>query len=186
MACRAASPTIRPTVEEGIGADRQSRARLLGEGRECSIDLALVARGQYAQLPSALLRRRSRVPRFAFTIQVARIDEYGECGGGRELGEDFQPPLRRPVASETGRALPTRRVMLAVTPARALIPYLTAPLRRGFLYRANAFRPASVMRKQVTMIARRLRYAGSRSAITSPSRTKPRSIPDCEPVSHQD
>jgi hypothetical protein len=39
---------IRPTVEERIGADRQNRARLLGEGRECSIDLALVARGQYA------------------------------------------------------------------------------------------------------------------------------------------
>src|SRR6516164_10939363 len=80
---------IRPTVEERIGADRQNRARLLGEGRECSIDLALVARGQHAQFPTALSRRRSRVVLFGFGIRITRIDEYGECGRGRDLGEDL-------------------------------------------------------------------------------------------------
>ena len=92
---------IRPTVEERIGADRQSRARLLGEGRECSIDLALVARGQYAQFPSALLRRQLRVPRFAFAIRVTRIDEYGECGRGRDLGEELQPLCRQDVNEQS-------------------------------------------------------------------------------------
>src|ERR1700737_4163670 len=91
----------RPLGEERFGSVRLSRARLLGEGRECSIDLALVACGQYAQFPSALLHRRSRVPRFGFGIRIARIDEYGECGRGRDLGEDLRPLCRQDVNEQS-------------------------------------------------------------------------------------
>ena len=73
----------------------------MGEGRECSTDLALVARGQYAQFPSALLRRRSRVPRFGFGIWIALIDEYGERGRGRDLGEDLHPLCRQDVNEQS-------------------------------------------------------------------------------------
>jgi hypothetical protein len=43
--------------------------------------------------------RRLRVPRFGFGIRITRIDEYGECGCGRELGEDLHP-LRRQHVNE--------------------------------------------------------------------------------------
>src|SRR4029077_13999236 len=99
MPGRTPDELIRPTVEECIGADRQGRTRLLGEGRQCRIDFTLVARGQYAQSPTAWLRRRLRVPRFGFGIRITRIDEYGECGPGREFGEDLHP-LRRQNVNE--------------------------------------------------------------------------------------
>jgi hypothetical protein len=82
---------IPPTEEERIGANRQSRARLLGEVRERCIDVAFVTGSQYAQIPSALLRRRLRVPCFRFGIRITRIDEYGGCGRGHDLGEDLDP-----------------------------------------------------------------------------------------------
>src|SRR5262245_40159859 len=94
MLGRTPDELIGPTVKEWIGADRHSRARLSGDGRECSMDLVLVACGQYPQFPTASFCRRLRVPRFGFGIRITRIDEYGECGRGRELGENLHP-LRR-------------------------------------------------------------------------------------------
>src|SRR5262245_4625427 len=94
MLGRTPDKLIGPTVEVRIGADRQSRARFLRDGRECSMDLVVVACGQYSQLPTTFFCRRSRVPRFGFGIWITRIDEYSECGRGRELGEDLHP-LRR-------------------------------------------------------------------------------------------
>src|SRR2546430_10658929 len=44
---------ILPTEEERIGADRQSRARLLGDVRERRIDVAFVTGGRYARFPPA-------------------------------------------------------------------------------------------------------------------------------------
>src|SRR5262245_61192310 len=98
MLGRTPDELIGPTVEEWIGADRKSRARLLGDGRECSMDLVLVACGQYPQFSTPSFCRSLRVPRFGFRIRITRIGEYGECGRGRELGEELHPLRRQDVA----------------------------------------------------------------------------------------
>jgi hypothetical protein len=66
--CRYAIPgrepdeLILPTIEKRIRTNHQSHARLLGDVRERCVNLAFIARGQYAQFPPALLRRCSPAP----------------------------------------------------------------------------------------------------------------------------
>jgi hypothetical protein len=64
----------------------------VGQGR---IDLAFVARSQHAQFAPDLLRRGLGVPRFAFRVRIAGIDQHGERSRGRHLAQKLQPLWRQ-------------------------------------------------------------------------------------------
>src|SRR4029077_16451197 len=76
--CRYAIPgrepdeLILPTIEKRICTNRQSHARQSGDVREHCVNLAFIARGQYAQFTPALLRCCLRISSLRFCIRIPR------------------------------------------------------------------------------------------------------------------